>query len=282
MRNFVITLIATSFLASPALAEKPAYANHTAQEIIDMKLSPEATGLKIAEEADHRDFGFGDMEVGLDMVLRNAQGDETKKHQRNLTFEMKDTSVGDKTMIIFDRPRDVAGTAFLTHSKILEPDDQWLYLPSLKRVKRIASKNKSGPFVGSEFAYEDISSQEVGKYGYKYLRSEACPTDAKLQCFVVERTPKYEYSGYTKQISWADHDHFRLLKVDFYDRKDELLKTLTYEGYKQYLNQYWRPYAMKMKNHQTGKSTDLFWNDYRFRVGLKEDDFTKDNLKRMK
>lgn len=272
MKRIFMAVTILAFCANVSFAK-------TAEEVLARASTPEEQGKEIAIEADERDNGFGDMEVDLEMVLRNAQGDEIKRSQRNKTLEVADKTLGDKSLIIFDNPRDVAGTAFLTFSKVLEPDDQWLYLPSLKRVKRISSKNKSGPFVGSEFAYEDISSQEVNKYTYKYLRTEPC---GDMQCFVIERFPAYEYSGYTKQVAWIDTAEFRPIKIDFYDRKSELLKTLTYDNYKQYLDKYWRADKMSMKNHQTNKSTDINWKNYRFRVGLKDNDFTQENLKRVK
>ena len=242
----------------------------------------EAKGKAIFEELDRRDLGFGDLKVEMEMILRNSQGDQSKRRMRNRIFETADTSLGDKTLIVFDVPLDVKGTAFLTHSKILQSDDQWLYLPALKRVKRISSKNKSGPFMGSEFAFEDISSQEVEKFTYKYLRNEPCPNDAGLSCFVVERYPRYEHSGYTRQIGCVNTAEFRLMDIEYYDRKDAKLKTLTFSDYKQYLNRYWRAGTLAMVNHQTGKSTDLLWNNYQFRIGMKESDFTKSKLKRIR
>ena len=129
--------------------------------------SAEEKGLEIAKESERRDQGFEDSEQTLLMVLRNRHGQETTREIRGRTLEVADD--GDKSMIIFDSPKDVEGTALLTYSHKAEDDDQWLYLPALKRVKRIASNNKSGPFMGSEFAFEDLSSQEVEKYTYKYL-----------------------------------------------------------------------------------------------------------------
>ncbi|MCH2038490.1 MAG: outer membrane lipoprotein-sorting protein, partial [Rickettsiales bacterium] len=168
--KFLISVLLLTFTSNNALAFK----NTTAEEILQSNTSPEEIGKAIMVEFDKRDFGFGDMEVDLKMILRNQHGQEITRTQRNKTFEVEDPNKGDKTLIIFDNPRDVKGTAFLTFSNILTPDDQWLYLPSLKRVKRISSKNKSGSFVGSEFAYEDISSQEVEKFSYKYIRNEPC------------------------------------------------------------------------------------------------------------
>jgi len=251
----------------------------TAEEILKKNISDEQKGREIYIELDERDLGFGDMEVNVSMVLRNAQGQEIVKKQKNKVLEIEDSSVGDKSLIVFNEPRDVKGTAFLTFSKILEADDQWLYLPALKRVKRIASRNKSGPFVGSEFAYEDMSSQEVDKYTYKYIKNEKC---GNMECFVVERFPAYQYSGYTKQVTWVDTKEFRPIKIDFYDRKSELLKTMEFLDYKQYLGRYWRADKFTMVNHQNGKSTEILWSNYKFRVGLKDNYFTKGNLKRVK
>ena len=235
----------------------------------------EARGLEIAVEADRRDTGFDDFTAELTMILRNRHGQESTREIRNRTKEV--TGDGDKTLIIFDEPRDVKGTAFLNYTHATGPDDQWLYLPALNRVKRIASNNKSGPFMGSEFAYEDISSQEVAKYTYKYLRDEALDG---VGHFVVERYPVDKNSGYTRQVAWYDQAKYRLQKVEFYDRKGDLLKTLTYHDYQQYLDQYWRAERMEMVNHQTGKSTTLQWRDYAFRVGLTDRDFDQNTLKR--
>lgn len=235
----------------------------------------EEKGLAIAVEADKRDEGFGDSTANMTMELKNKQGDTSIRYIRIKTLEV--IGDGDKSMSIFDEPADVKGTAFLTFSHAVEPDEQWLYLPALKRVKRINSKNKSGPFMGSEFAYEDIASQEVAKYTYKYLRDE---TLNGIDCFVIERYPAYEHSGYTRQVGWINKAEYRPEKIVFYDRKDTLLKTLIYSGYQQYLDKYWRADEMHMENHQTGKSTLLTWSNYRFRTGLDDSDFNKNSLQR--
>jgi outer membrane lipoprotein-sorting protein len=238
-------------------------------------LTPEERGLEIAEEADRRDRGFGDSIATMEMVLRNRQGDESRREVRVRTLEVDND--GDKSLSIFDAPADVKGTAFLTFSHFKGPDDQWLYLPALKRVKRIASKNKSGPFMGSEFAYEDIASDEAAKYNYKYLHEESC---GALDCYVVERYPIDEYSGYTRQVVWYDKTEYRPQKVDYYDRKNDHLKTLTFHEYRQYLDKYWRAMRYEMVNHQTGKSTTLYWKEYAFRNNLTDRDFDKNTLKR--
>ncbi len=238
----------------------------------------EQKGLEISLEADRRDLGFGDSAAVLQMVLKNASGQTSTRELRINTLEVSEAGDGDKILSIIESPPDVRGTALLTYTHINEQDDQWLYLPALKRVKRISSANKSGPFLGSEFAYEDLASQEVAKYTHRYLRDEPCGEG--LQCFVVERLPVYRHSGYTRQLTWIDHDEYRFWKVDFYDRKNALLKTLTFSDYRQYLDQYWRALVLDMHNHQTGKSTRLSYTDLQFRVGLTAADFTRNALKR--
>lgn len=235
----------------------------------------EEKGLAIAIEADKRDQGWSDQATTMKMILRNSQGAESIREIRSKTLEVKGD--GDKSLTIFDTPRDIKGTAFLSFTHALKADEQWLYLPALKRVKRISSSNKSGPFMGSEFAYEDISSQEVEKYKYKFIKDGEVDGRA---AFIIERYPQYKKSGYTKLVTWLDKKMYQPLKIEFYDRKKSLLKTLTQHEYKQYLNKYWRPARMEMVNHQTGKSTTLLLMNYKFKNGFKSRDFDRNSLKR--
>ncbi len=232
-------------------------------------------GLAIAEEADRADRGWGDLAAKLTMTLRNRQGQESRRELRIRTLEV--VGDGDKSLTIFDSPRDVAGTAFLSYTHALTPDDQWLYLPALKRIKRIASANKSGPFVGSEFAYEDLTSRELARYRYQWLRDEVL--DGR-DAYVIEESPSYTHSGYTRRIVWLDKTMHQPLKVEFYDRKNSLLKTLLVSDYRQYAAKYWRPGRMLMTNHQLGKSTELTWTEYQFGLGLSDRDFDQNTLKR--
>jgi len=254
-----------------ALLAWPAQANFS----LPPDASPEERGLAVAVEADKRDEGFENFASELMMVLRNRHGEESEWDMHLKTLEVADD--GDKSLVVFDTPRDVKGTAFLSYSHKTGSDDQWLYLPALKRTKRIASNNKSGPFMGSEFAYEDISSQEVEKYTYGYKGEETLGEQAT---FVIERFPVDKNSGYTRQVVWIDQDEFRVWKVEFYDRKDQLLKTLELTDYREYEDRFWRAHRLAMVNHQTGKSTSLTWADYAFQTGLTDRDFDQSALRR--
>lgn len=232
-------------------------------------------GLALFTESDARDRGWGDGRADLEMLLSNAQGEESRRSLRIQSLEVEGD--GDKTLTVFDSPRDIKGTALLSYTHALTPDDQWLYLPALKRVKRIASANKSGPFVGSEFAYEDLTSQEVEKFTYSYLRDDAI--DGR-PAWVVEARPAYANSGYTREIIWLDQAMYQPLRVEYFDRRDAPLKVLDFSGHQQYLGRYWRPARMVMNNLQTGKRTALTWSNYRFRTGLTASDFDQNTLKR--
>ena len=157
-----------------------------------------------------------------------------------------------------DEPQDVKGTALLNHAHRESADDQGIYLLALKRVKRISSSNVPGSFMGSEIFYEDLSTQEVEKSSYRYVRDEPC---GELTCTVTERIPTNKKSGYSRQLIWQDRDTLRTLKVEYYDRKRAHLKTLTVENYGHYLDQYWCAGKMTMANHLFGKSTVLNWTE---------------------
>ena len=237
----------------------------------------EDKGYAIAKASDESDNGFGDSAVRLKMILKNSAGKTTERILNISTLERENAGIGDKSVVIFSSPADISGTALLSHARLVTADDQWLYLPALKRVKRISSKNKSGPFVGSEFAFEDFTALELGKFDYKFVREE---TFAGLACDVIERYPKYQHSGYTKSVAWIDKAAKQVRKVEFHDRKGALLKTLTLSGYKQYAGRFWRPHKLDMVNHQTGKGTVLLYARYAFGKGLKDSDFVSTTLTR--
>lgn len=243
----------------------------------------EDRGLAIAQEWKRRDVGWDNYTAKARMLLRNKHGTESERHFLYYAMEVEEEGVktdGDKVLVVFDRPRDVKGTILLTYAHFVEDDDQWLYLPAIKRTKRISSHNKSGSFVGSEISYEDITFPEVEKYTYKWLREET--VDGML-FDVVDRFPvDKENTGYLYQRVWYDREHVRIFKIDYYDRKDTLLKTQSFSGFKVYLDNIWRAEHETFVNHQNGKSTILTWSDYQFHVGLTEKLFRKNALEQLR
>jgi len=234
-------------------------------------------GLEIALKADNSFSGYGDSKTNLKMLLKDRKGLITERVMKMKLLEVPED--GDKSLIVFDSPRDVRGVAVLSHAHKTGSDEQWLYLPALKRVKRVASKNRTGPFLGSEFSLEDLSFQEVEKFSYDYLRDEVL--EGK-EFDVIKRIPLDPYSGYTKQIVWVSKMDSLIHQIHHYDRKSFHFKTQIFRGYKKYLNKFWRPNEIHMINHQTNKTTTLFFEDMAFNTGLSEKDFTQNSLKRSK
>lgn len=263
-------------IALVLLSTSNSYAQNAATPLtVPVALSEsEQKGLEIAKKIKSRNTGWGSSSSNMVMTLRNKKGREIDRLMVNKSLEV--TGDGDKSLTVFNTPKDVKGTAFLSFSHIEDSDDQWIYLPALKRVKRIASRNKSGPFLGSEFAFEDLSSFEVEKNTYDYLATE---TLNGLETFKVEMRPLDKYSGYTRFIVWVDSNHYRNQKIEFYDRRDTLLKTLTLEDFKLYKDKFWRADKQFMVNHKTGKSTDIIISDLTFDIEIDESSFNENRLK---
>lgn len=238
--------------------------------------TPEEQGRAIFAEKDARDSGYQDLEVTLEMILRDRSGRESRRALAISQIEMG--ASGERLKVVFDTPVQIRGTALLSYSYEDRPDDQWLYLPAMSRVKRIASRNKSGPFLSSEFAFEDMMLQELDKFSYRFEGLEPCGAS---QCYQVERRPVDPYSGYTRQLVWLESDSLRVERIDYFDRGNRPLKVLKVSGYRLYGERFWKAERMQMENLQTGKSTELLWRDYRFGVGLLADrDFGTNSLAR--
>jgi len=236
------------------------------------------TPIEIATKVKKNSDGYGSAKSVMEMVLIDQAKNTSKRVMHSISLEDKndDDQNGDKSLMEFKTPLDVKGTKFLTHEKIDKNNNQWLYLPALKRIKRITSKNKSGSFMGSEFSYEDISSREISKYTYSKKYKEA-KLDG-IDVYTYERYPKDKNSGYSKQILYVDKTRLVVLQVDFYDKKKELLKTAKYSGYTKQKNTY-RVKKILMENHQNLKSTTLEYVEDEIHLDLKEKLFSKRYLK---
>lgn len=235
-------------------------------------------GYDIARRAAERDSGYGDYQVSGKMILRDRGGRES---ERQFELRVLELGEGDRTLLIFNWPGDIRDTALLTHAFANRDDNQWLYLPSFRRVKRISGSGRSGSFVGSEFAYEDMINQDVDKFRYEWIADQPCPTAPQLTCHIIDRMPQYD-SGYSRQRVALDTDQLRALMVQYFDRSGKHVKTLTAAGYRQYKGRYWRADIMRMENHQTGNSSDMIWSDYKFDVGLVEAQFSVNALQNVR
>ena len=262
MRNLTKQLAVTSLLFSSTLT---------------FAQTDEEKGQRLAQLADKINSGWVDQTVDITMTLQNKAGEKNIRKVRNEALEVDGD--GDKSIVVFDTPYDVKGTVMLSFSHKVGDDDQWLYLPALKRVKRISSSNKSGPFMGSDFAYEDMSSQEVEKYTYRFIREDEFKGQAVN---VIERIPVYDNSGYSKQLVWLDEKRTIPLQIQYFDRKGSPLKTQHFKGYKLHNQRFWRVDDLMMVNHQKGTQTTISFENYSINQGVRLTNFAQANLSRIR
>ena len=239
----------------------------------------DVTGLDVFTELDRRhNTNYQDFEVPLTMELWRRGA--TKPVERSLRIKQLegDAETGHKVLVVFDKPASIRGTALLTHTHADADDDQWLYLPAFARVKKIASRNRTGSFVQSEFSFEDLVVPYIEKYTYTLVGEETLDGEP---CVVVERRSKDRFSGYSKEVFWIDTKHYRVLQVHYFDRNDRHKKVLRLSDYRAYSDLLWKPHLMVMDNLVSGRSTTLRWGEFDFGRDLQADrDFSVASLRR--
>ena len=203
------------------------------------------------------------------MVLKNAQGDE---NIRKLEMKKLEGEDGDRSLLIFLYPNDLKDTKLLSYEVIGSDDKQWLYLPALKRVKRISSRNKSGSFMASEFSYEDISSQNYKNYTYP--KDATVATKDGVQYFKVLRLAKDKHSGYSKQILYIDTKENLARFGEYFDKQGRLLKKIFFSDYV-LLDGVYRVHKIVIQNVQNQKESILTWESDIIKAGLGKKDFSK-------
>ncbi len=214
--------------------------------------TPEVKGTRIAQQVKAYNTGFIGESSSMKMTLVDAYGTKTERLMDGIGLEVPED--GNKFIMMFNRPHDVKGTKMLTWGHKDKDDDQWLYLPSLKRVKRISSRTRSSSFMGSEFSYEDLGSQEIEKYHYTFLKDSIVGKDA---VWVLQRISRKK-SGYSKEIVYISKKMHQAVKVEYFDRKNELLKIGTFSDFKEFKvgdKTFFRPSQIHMKNKQTKKES---------------------------
>jgi uncharacterized protein len=193
------------------------------------------------------------------MALINDKGQKRERRSQNLV-KLQPNGVDSKVLVKFNTPNDIKGTSFLQIEHAEGDDDLWIYLPALKKSRRLVASNKKDSFVGSDFSYGDILLPKVDLYRHTLLRSE--PIDGQ-DCFVIESVPANDTvkanSGYSKKITWVRKDSFLETKVEYYDISGRLLKTQMVKDHKliEPDTQRWFALRREMTNHQTGHRTDF-------------------------
>ncbi len=229
----------------------------------------EITGLQIIQNVYNRPTG-DDMKSELKMTLVNSSGGE---RVREITQFSRDFGKVEKKIMFFTKPADVKNTSFMNWSYDEEgkDDDQWIYLPALKKTKRISSDSKSDYFMGSDFTYDDLGDRHPTQDTHTILREEELNGEA---CYVVQSTPKDEDYMYSKTITWIIKDKWIGLKKDFYDEDEDLLKTLTVEKYED-IKGFLIINHTEMKNVQKDHKTVMELKNIKIDTGISNSKFSE-------
>ena len=231
------------------------------------------TSLEVAKKSYNNISGYKSSISKTTMILQNAKG---IKNIRKLELRKLELTNGDKSLLTFLYPNDLKDTKLLSYEKIGSDDKQWLYLPAIKRTKRISSRNKSGSFMASEFSYEDISSQNY--MNYTYSGEAKIITKDGIKYFEITRVPKDKHSGYSKQIIWIDSKNYLAEFGEYYDKQNRLLKKIFFLDYVK-MGDIYRVHKIVVKNVQNKKQSTLIWEDDKIDAKLTKRDFSKRVLK---
>jgi outer membrane lipoprotein-sorting protein len=234
----------------------------------------ELTGLEVMQKVYDRPTG-NDMEATLTMTLINSQGD---KRVRVIKQFIRDFGDVEKKIMFFISPADVKNTSFMNWSYDEEgkDDDQWIYLPALKKIKRISSDSKGDYFMGSDFTYDDLGDRKPSEDTHKILRTEKVDG---LDCYVVESVPKDEDYMYSKTVTWVVKDRWYGVKKEFYDEDGDLLKILTLKKAEK-IKGYWIIANVEMNNVQKNHKTEMKLSDIKIDTGIPASKFTTRMMKR--
>lgn len=180
-------------------------------------------------------------------------------------------------MTRFMAPADVKGTVSLLIEHSAADDDIWIYLPALKKVRRLVSSNKKDSFVGTDFSYGDVIGHKVAEWNYKLLREEQADNAA---CYVIEATPKSDEvrdnSGYSKRQIWIRKDNFFAIKGDLWDESGQPVKTFHMTDLKEVdaARHKWQAMKLEADNLQTGHKTIIAFDNFKVNQKVHDDFFT--------
>ncbi len=216
------------------------------------------------------------------MVLINDSGQTRERKSTTLT-KLQKNGIDSKLLVKFLSPADIKGTGFLQIEHATGDDDQWIYLPALKKTRRLVANNKKDSFVGSDFSYGDILLPKMEFYKHTLLRTESLDGQ---DCYVIESIPRDDDvkrdSGYSRKITWVRKDNFLETKVEYYDVSGRLLKTQNISVHKlvEPDTHRWIALRREMINHQTNHKTIFTFDRIEADVPVADDMFTTRSIER--
>lgn len=239
----------------------------------------DTTGYDIMKKAVNKS-SWDDMKATLTLTLKNNRG-ETRV--RKIQFFSRDNAQDETSMLMrFESPADVQGTGFLTIEHNNTDDERYLYLPGLRRVKRIATSGSGGNFMSSDFTYYDIGTPKLEDWNYKRLDDD---TYNATLCYVIECLPKTKKieddTEYGKIIRWVSKDKFNTIHSVYYDRSMEKKKELDVPEFTELKGVY---FATKMIMHdvQIDHTSIMEFSDIEINTGIPADFFSQRYLQRVR
>ena len=235
------------------------------------------TGLDIMKKVEELPQG-DDQKSTVSLKLISAQGQErkisTSRYWKN--YRGKDGFYS-KTLFFTDFPPDVKGTGFLIwdYSQEGKTDGLWLYLPSLRKVSTVSSRDQNDAFMGSDLTFADMGQRRLDEDEHTLIGEKPC--EGKT-CYVVESKPKEAGSAYSKRIFWVLKDDWRTVKIEYFDHKKDPLKVQTIKWQKSGDLSVWQ--EATVKNLQTGHSTIFEISNLKINSSLRDDLFTERILRR--
>ncbi|MDD4057794.1 MAG: outer membrane lipoprotein-sorting protein [Bacteroidales bacterium] len=221
-------------------------------------------------------IALGSMEMTTTLKIMDAKG-----NTRSRTLNMASRKFGDvtKMMMKFTDPADVKGTSILIYDYEDRADEMWIYMPALKKTRRVVSNEKGKNFMGSEFTNADMSKPNIDDFEYKIISSETINGKA---CHVIEATPASKESlnsnGFSRKVSYIDKENYLCYKIEYYDLKGRHLKTQIIGDYRAVEGGNFFYYEMEMKNEQNGRKSVLVTDKFKAQSQMSEAQFSPSNL----
>jgi outer membrane lipoprotein-sorting protein len=216
-----------------------------------------------------------DLEGSLTMTLENSRGDQRVRSVRQYIAQFAE---GEKKILFFTAPADVRDTAFMnwSYTDPSRSDDQWIYLPALRSIRRISAEKKQDSFMGSDFTYDDLGERRPDLDTHRIIGTENI--DGRT-VYVVESVPQAGTSAYGSTRSWVASEIWIGLRREFLDSSGALLKTLEIDEYRE-IDGFMTITRMTMTDAKSGHSTMMELSDLRFNTGISEQTFTERTMTR--
>lgn len=221
------------------------------------------------------------METVNTLKILDPKGRE-RIREMSLVSKLDDNGKTEKRIIRFIAPAEVKGTGMLIYDYDIQSDDMWIYMPALRKTRRIVSGEKNQSFMGSEFSNADLAAPNTDNFNYKILGSEMVDgTD----CWKIESLPLNEEiadeTGNSKQIIWIGKKDNVNRKVEYYDLDGELFKIMISSDVRKITEGKYMAAIMQMENVQNGRKSVFSMGEIKYNPGVKEEYFTVAYLEKL-